>query len=103
MAIWSSKDRTWGLASRGFSAFLSTSGHGQSPQKFIERFTDLATDGRGDDPDYARWYKDMLEITEPDGLLCVYADWPSPGDCLSIFHGSMDIEIPLPPPAIGSN
>ena len=72
-------------------------------QKFIERFPDLATEGKGDDPDYARWYKEMLEVTEPDGLLCAYADWPVPRDRLTLFHGSMDIEISLPPPAIGSN
>ena len=72
-------------------------------QKFVERFPDLATEGKGDDPDYARWYKEMLEVTEPDGLLCAYADWPVPRDRLTLFHGSMDVEISLPPPAVGSN
>lgn len=70
---------------------------------FVERFPNLVTEGKGDNPDYAGWYKDMLVIRAPDGLFCAYADWPSPRDCLSIFHGSMDNEIPLPPPSIGSN
>ena len=67
-------------------------------QKFVERFPELAEAGKGDDPDYVRWYEEMLRITEPDGLPYAYADWPSPDNCLSIFYGSMDIEIPLPPP-----
>lgn len=70
-------------------------------EKFVERSSDLAAAGKGDDPDYVRWYKEMLENTEPDGLPCAYADWPVPRDRLSLFHGSMDIEIPLPPPAPG--
>ena len=47
-----------------------------------------------------RYLNGMAPVSaeEPDGLLCAYADWPSPRDCLSIFDGSMDIEIPLPPP-----
>ena len=67
-------------------------------EKFVERFPELATEGRGDDPDYVRWYKEMLERTEPDGLLYVSADWPTPRDHMILFHGSRDIEIPLPPP-----
>ena len=74
---------------------------GDSPQelakKFVERFSELAERGNSKDADYVRWYKDMVEATEPDGLVCVYPDWPSPRDSMSIFHGSMDIVIPLPP------
>jgi hypothetical protein len=66
--------------------------------KFVERFPDLAATGRGEDADYVRWYEDMLRVTEPDGLPYAYADWPSRDDYLSIFYGSMDIEIRLPPP-----
>jgi hypothetical protein len=40
----------------------------------------------------------MLRITEPDGLPYAFADWPAPTNLLNIFHGSIDIEIPLPPP-----
>ena len=66
-------------------------------EKFIDRFPDLATAGRGRDTDYVGWYEEMLQLTEPDGLPYAYADWPSPEDSLGIFVGSMDIEIRLPP------
>lgn len=75
---------------------------GDSPrelaEKFVERFPELAKAGKGDDPADVRWYEKMLRDTEPDGLPYAFADWPAPDDRLSIFHGSMDIEIPLPPP-----
>jgi len=67
-------------------------------EKFVERFPHLSAEGRNSDPDYASWYKEMLDRTEPDGLPYAYADWPGTGDSLLIFHGSMDIEIRLPPP-----
>jgi ADP-ribosyl-[dinitrogen reductase] hydrolase len=66
--------------------------------KFVERFPELAKAGKGDDPAYVRWYEDMLRVTEPDGLPYPLSDVPSPDDRLGIFYGSMDIEIPLPPP-----
>jgi hypothetical protein len=66
--------------------------------EYCRRLLYMAQAGRGDDPDYVRWYETMLRDTEPDGLPYAYADWPSRDDRLSIFHGSMDIEIPLPPP-----
>ena len=69
----------------------------QLAEKFVARFPDLAKEGRKEDPDYVRWYQEMLELTEPDGLPYAYADWPSSGDSLRMFHGSMDIEIRLPP------
>jgi hypothetical protein len=66
-------------------------------EKFVERFPELAKAGKGGDAEYVRWYEDMLQMTEPDGLPYAYADWPSPEDSLGIFVGSMDIEIQLPP------
>ena len=74
---------------------------GDSPEelaeKFVERFPHLASEGQGEDPQYVRWYKVMLDDTEPDGLPCAYADRPVSRSGLSWFHGSMDVEIPLPP------
>ena len=67
-------------------------------QKFIKRFPELAEAGKGDDPAYIRWYEDMLRVTEPDGLPFPLSDVPSSDDRLGIFYGSMDIEMPLPPP-----
>ena len=67
-------------------------------EKFVERFPELAAEGKGPDPDYVRWYQDMLQATEPDGLVSAYADWDQPEDALDLFHGSMRARIPLPPP-----
>lgn len=66
--------------------------------KFIERFPDIAKEANGRDPEYVRWYREMLEMTEPDGLMYAYADWPRSEDRLDIFSGSKRVEIPLPPP-----
>ena len=71
--------------------------------KFVERFPEIAAEAKGRDPAYVKWYEEMLEATEPDGLVYAYADWPSPRDRLGIFYGSKDVEIPLPPPAVGRN
>jgi len=70
-------------------------------EKFVERFPEIAIAGKGRDPGYVRWYSEMLEATEPDGLICAYADWPSPRDRLSTFYGERDVEIPLPPQFAG--
>lgn len=69
----------------------------QLAEKFVARFPILAEQGKGSDPDYVRWYLDMLRMTEPDGLMYAYADWDSPKDHLGIFYGSKDVKIPLPP------
>jgi hypothetical protein len=47
----------------------------ESAAKFIERFPNIAALGRGEDPDYARWYSEMVEATEPAGLIYAYSDW----------------------------
>jgi len=70
-------------------------------EKFVERFPEIAIAGKGRDPEYVRWYNEMLEATEPDGLMCAYADWPVPRDRLSMFYGAKDVEIPLPPQFVG--
>ena len=68
-------------------------------EKFVERFPEIAEEGLGKDSAYVRWYEEMLEATEPDGLMYAYSDWEHPRDSLSIFHGDFDLEIPLPPPS----
>jgi len=66
--------------------------------KFVERFPEIAAETRGGDPEYVRWYREMLVATEPDGLVCAYADWPYSEDRLELFYGSSREVIPLPPP-----
>jgi hypothetical protein len=73
--------------------------------KFIERFPDICAKGKGADPRYAAWYRDMLSATEPNGFPVAYADYDLPDDCLPLlFYDHPQVEerrdkcIPLPPP-----
>jgi DNA-binding transcriptional ArsR family regulator len=66
--------------------------------KFLQRFPELAAQGRGSDPDYIRWYTGMLRATDPDGLIYAYADWELPGDHLPALGCMADVKIPFPPP-----
>jgi DNA-binding transcriptional ArsR family regulator len=71
--------------------------------KFLERFPDVAVQGKGGDPEYARWYARMLRATDPDGLIYAYADWELPGDHLPALGCTADVKIPLPPPGEASS
>src|SRR5262249_8674343 len=58
----------------------------QLAEKFIKRFPTVVAEGKGSDPDYARWYANMIEATEPEGLIYMYADWDMPSDHLPVFN-----------------
>ena len=75
----------------------------QLAEKFVARFPILAKQGKRDDPAYVQWFEEMLQSTEPDGLVYAYAawDWDCPDDRLGILSKSQDIMVPLPPPAPG--
>jgi len=71
---------------------------------FIERFPELAEEGRGRDWPYAGWYVDMLHITYPD--VPPYAVWEdsiyrNPLPCISMEGGRQGVEVPAPPPGFG--
>jgi DNA-binding transcriptional ArsR family regulator len=66
--------------------------------KFLDRFPDIASRGRGSDPEYARWYAGMLRATAPDGLIYAYADWDLPEDHIPVLGCTSEVKIPLPPP-----
>ena len=72
-------------------------------KKFVERFPDIAAEARGRDPEYVRWYQEMVAATEPDGLVYAYADWPGREDRLELFYGSSTDVILLPPPFNAEN
>ena len=72
-------------------------------EKFVERFPDIAEEARGRDPEYVRWFREMLAATEPDGLIYAYADWPGRRHRLELFYGSSRDVIPLPPPFNAEN
>jgi hypothetical protein len=72
----------------------------QIAAKFIERFPSVVCEGKGRDPDYARWYDEMIEATEPEGLISMYADWEMPSDHIPVFNMEQ-VRIP-PPPSVTS-
>ena len=59
--------------------------------KFIDRYAELCASGHGPDEAYAHWYVEMLEATEPDGLIYSYADWEMPIDQLPFLGGAADV------------
>ena len=74
--------------------------------KFIERFPNIAALGRGDDPDYMKWYSEMVEATEPAGLIYAYSDWlDGSSEFLNVIGESREDTVPSPPPgeADGTN
>lgn len=65
--------------------------------RFIERFPEIATAGKGSDWLYAGWYVEMLHLTYPDAFPIAYADFDLPTDHLTA-DGKRQVRIPLPPP-----
>ena len=67
--------------------------------KFVARFPQVAESGRGDDPAYAAWYREMVAATEPGGLVYAHSDWGdySP-DHLNVNGASAAKTVPYPPP-----
>jgi len=70
----------------------------QLADKFVERFSDIAELGKGSDPEYVRWYAEVLEATGPTGFIYAYADWGLPQDRILALNG---VEVPMPPPGEG--
>jgi hypothetical protein len=73
--------------------------------KFLDRCAELCASAHGPDEAYARWYAEMLEATEPDGLIYAYADWELPIDRLPFLSraGHVHVHVPLPPPGHAGN
>lgn len=72
-------------------------------RRFIERFSEIAEAGRGEDWLYAGWFTWMLHLTYPDRLPVVVTEWTndiSQGLPTIMADGSeltRDIRVPLPP------
>src|SRR4051794_26823117 len=65
----------------------------QLADKFIERFPEICAKGKGSDPTYAMWYRELLRTTEPNGFPIAYADYDLPDGCLPlIFYDRPDVE-----------
>jgi hypothetical protein len=65
---------------------------------FLERFPRLAGAGAGRDPAYSAWYREMLDLTAPDGLPYAYADWLTDAARLAVVGLGQEVTVPLPPP-----
>lgn len=85
----------------GMAVFGWTDAEGDTPAelaaKFVARFPAHAAAGLGADPEYARWYQDMMEKTAPLGVIYGYADYPLPGNAMSVANAPPGTTIPLPP------
>ena len=73
-----------------------------SAESLLREFPRLAEQGLGPDPEYVAWYREMLRMTEPDGI--IYARKWSDGDKIPqtgmrAFGADPELEVlvPLPP------
>lgn len=65
---------------------------------FVERFYVVAKGGRGKDAAYAAWYEQVLELTEPEGLLIMYGEHHNLArDGIGVLGIKHRVAIPLPP------
>ncbi len=68
-------------------------------EKFMERFPEIAGLSFGGDEAYTTWFSEMIEATEPAGLVYAYSDWGDPGsDFLWVIGESRADKVPFPPP-----
>ena len=73
-----------------------------SAENLLRAFPVLAELSLGRDGDYVAWYREMLRVTEPDGI--IYArKWsddqiPQTGTRAFGADGELEVLVPLPPP-----
>jgi len=77
----------------------------ESPKELAEivlkAFPALKIEGKGEDQEYASWYRNMLQLSAPDGTIYAFADYPLPDDSIPFFYyekRNCTVKIPLPPP-----
>lgn len=69
----------------------------QLADAFVQRFPQVADEGRGADPAYVEWYAAMLVVTAPSGLPIAFHDWGAFPDCLHSTQVGESVCIPFPP------
>ncbi len=75
----------------------------QLAEDFIAEYPEIVQLGRGADPEYAAWYREMLILTAPSNLLWVTSDamgdddYMRPGK-LSTAGPHIDLYLDMPPP-----
>lgn len=83
--------------------YFYTSGMGALPhdaERFLEDFPEIAAAGRGPDPSYASWTRQLLQRCREGFVPITYADWPMREDVvtlMSMVRGLEDDAFPLPP------
>jgi hypothetical protein len=73
----------------------------QLAKKFIKRFPKVVKEGKGIDPAYSCWYANMIKVTEPEGLVYMYADWELPSDHIPVLNRE-GVSIPPPPRVVNA-
>lgn len=66
-------------------------------RRFVQERREIACAGWGPDATYARWFEDVLEATQPNGLYYAFAEFQEPTDYL-YTHMTRVERVPLPPP-----
>ena len=78
-----------------------TDAHEDSPemlaQKLVTRFPELAAEGKRPDPEYVEWYKEMLALTQPEGVIYAFADFDLPPEGLGVGNVTGEVVVPWPP------
>ena len=66
----------------GFYAWPESPGSSASElaDLFVERFAELARAGRGEDPGYAAWMRQVLDVVRQGWVPYFYADWETEPD-----------------------
>lgn len=78
-----------------FSAYSTPSALADAIQK---TFPEVMQESFGPDPDYVRWYEDLLTYVNRGLLPVAYADWYTPPDprFLPFWNGESDLLLPPP-------
>jgi hypothetical protein len=69
-------------------------------RRFIVVFPQFAEKGHHPDPAYARWFKEMLELTAPIGVASAFGDMAAPVDRMITDFCDDGVVVPLPPSKI---
>ena len=67
-------------------------------EKLLERRRELVFSGWGADPEYAEWYRRILEATEPFGVFSAFHDYSQPGDPIQLMRTPRGRTFEDPPP-----
>ena len=69
----------------------------QLADRFVKRCPEVVLSASGHDNEYARWYRNMLDMTAPFGLPYAWADWGIADDGLHTICAPGDVVVPFPP------